>query len=293
MKRTICLFLSLLLLCAAPLALAEVTAFTYENNGRIIPAIYTAPDDVAADTPIVVMCHGHGGSKDENVGYVEIANALAAAGIASIRMDYPGCGESPEPFTSNTLTNMISDTMAGLASAKEIHGEGEYALGILGYSMGGRIATTIVGQEDNPFSALALLAGSTDKGDGLFNNGFFGDWEALYKTAKENGYVDFTTVFGQQQQLSKEFFEDLLVSSPMENNPFEGDLLVMHGTEDTIVGEDVYNATIAAFEGKVNSLTSVTFEGADHGYGFYSDQDALRKQVTDTIVTFFADMLLK
>ncbi len=291
-KRWICLSLAICLLCAAPLALAEAKTFLYESEDRMVPAVYTAPDAMSADTPIVVLCHGHGGSKDENVGFIEIADALAAAGIASIRMDYPGCGDSPEPFTANTLGNMIADTLAGLEEARELHGAGDYQVGVLGYSMGGRIAMTIAGNADNPFGAMALLAGSVDKGENLLTGGMFENWQDLYETAKADGYVDFTTVYGQQQQLSKEWFEDLLASDPMLNNSFVGDLLVIGGTEDTVVPAAVFDAAVAAFDGKVNSLVKTTIDGADHGYGFYSDDDALRKQVIDSIVNFFKDTLL-
>ena len=64
--------------------------------------------------PLVIMCHGHGGSKEEGGGFDDIAAALAEAGIASIRVDYPGCGESKEDFTLNTMTNMLDDTESAL-----------------------------------------------------------------------------------------------------------------------------------------------------------------------------------
>lgn len=61
-------------------------------------------------------------------------------------MDFPGCGESTEPFTENYLSNMISDSNADANN-----------LGIFGYSMGGRIALTIGEQKDNPYKVMGIL----------------------------------------------------------------------------------------------------------------------------------------
>ena len=59
--------------------------------------------------PLVIMAHGHGGSKDENGGYQNIAEELGKHGIATVRIDFAGCGESTESFQLNTLSNMIDD----------------------------------------------------------------------------------------------------------------------------------------------------------------------------------------
>ena len=84
--------------------------------------------------------HGHGGTKDENGGFTAIAETLAARGIATIRMDFPGSGASTEPFIQNNLTNMIADVAAARAYAIASAPIDTKAIGIFGYSMGGRVA---------------------------------------------------------------------------------------------------------------------------------------------------------
>ena len=62
--------------------------------------------------PLVLMAHGHGGTRDENGGFADIAETLAKHGMAVVRMDFPGCGASGESFQMNTLSNMIEDVDA-------------------------------------------------------------------------------------------------------------------------------------------------------------------------------------
>ena len=82
---------------------------TVESRGVAVPVTYVTP--VVSDgqqVPLVVMAHGHGGSRQEGGGYQMVAEAMARNGIASIRMDFPGCGDSSESFTNNNLSNMLT-----------------------------------------------------------------------------------------------------------------------------------------------------------------------------------------
>jgi alpha-beta hydrolase superfamily lysophospholipase len=45
-------------------------------------------------SPAAVLVHGFGSFRDELTGFVELAERLAEAGIASLRMDMRGCGRS-------------------------------------------------------------------------------------------------------------------------------------------------------------------------------------------------------
>ena len=77
-----------------------------------IPVTLTSPARVSKAIPLVVMLHGHGGDKDEAGGFSQVAERLAEAGVASVRMDFAGCGDSTESFRNNRLSTMLADARA-------------------------------------------------------------------------------------------------------------------------------------------------------------------------------------
>lgn len=277
---------------AASAALAEtVTEVTVMNGARAVPATVVVPDG-EGPFPAVVMNHGHGGGRQEGGGFGKLASALAEAGIMSIRMDFPGTGDSKEPFTEGTLTNMISDSNASLVFMLANFPADPNKLGILGYSMGGRIALTIAQSPGNPYKAVGLLAPSANPGKGLllfFAGGSEAEYERLYAEAStDKGYADYTTQYGQQQQLSKAWFDEMLASSPLDGiSAYKGAMLVVHGDKDTVITPEENQAVVAAYP----AASIVTVPEADHGYGFYSDQPEVTKLVQDSFATFFGENL--
>lgn len=295
MKKILSLVLSLtLILGLAAFAAAEGAGFTettgeVQNGDRAVPFTICLPEG-EGPFPLVVINHGHGGSREENGGFGGVAKALAAAGIASIRMDFPGCGESAEPFTENYLSNMISDSNACLAYALENYAVDADKLGIMGYSMGGRIAMTILAG-DHSYKAAALLAPSVDAGANMALNFTGGKdaYEALLAEANsDKGYADFTTIYGQVQQLSKAWFEEMQASEPLNTVTFTGPALVIYGDKDVVVPETVCLAAADALTAAGAAVEVIVVPEADHGYGFYSDQPDVTALVEGGISGFFA-----
>ena len=274
---------------AAVLA-ASVEDITIENDGRAVPTTVVVPDG-EGPFPVVVMNHGHGGGRQENGGFGKVAEALAKEGILTIRMDFPGSGDSKEPFTEGYLSNMISDSNASLDYVLENYPADPDRLGIFGYSMGGRIALTIAGSVDNPYRAVALLAPSGNPGEELMVPFLGGqaEYDRLYAEASgDNGYAEFLTQWGQTQQLSKTWFDELLVSKPLDAiSNFKGDMLIVYGDKDVVVPAEVNKAVAAAYP----AAKVVVVPEADHGYGFYSDQPDVSALVESSITEFFAESL--
>lgn len=259
---------------------------TVKNDGRDVVAIVTIPAG-EGKFPAVVMNHGHGGTKDENVGFVGVARALALKGIASIRMDFPGCGESTAPFTDENLTNRISDSNACMKYLVENYPVDADKLGILGYSMGGRTASLIMGEKNQPYKAAVLLAGAVGDGKALAEGmaGGADKYPAAYATAKTEGKFTITTQYGQVQDLSQKWFDDMVASKPLANaKSVTAPVLVMYGDKDTVVPADVNKLSVKAYA----NVTEVVVKDADHGYGFYSDQPDVTATVEGDISAFFA-----
>lgn len=279
-------------LAASAMARAEtVEDITVMNGARAVPATVVIPDG-EGPFPAVVMNHGHGGGRQEGGGFERLAKALADAGIMTIRMDFPGTGDSKAPFTDGSLSNMISDSNASLAYMLENYPADPDKLGILGYSMGGRLALTIAGSPDNPYKAVGLLAPSANPGKGLllfFAGGSEAEYERLYAEASsEKGYADYTTQYGQQQQLSLAWFDEMLASSPLEGiGAYQGPMLVVHGDKDVVITPAENEAVVAAYP----AASIVLVPDADHGYGFYSDQPEVSAAVESSFADFFAKNL--
>ena len=260
----------------------------YLSRGEEVPATVVIPEGEGS-FPLVVMAHGHGGSREENIGFSRIAKDLATQGIATIRMDFPGCGDSKEDFSVNNLSNMKEDVITGVTYALENYPINPEKVGILGYSMGGRIAIELIHEKSYPFAAMALLAPAVDT-DSLKN--VFGgreNFHFLKQTAveSEGGYAPFTTIYGQKQKLSVQWFEDLEkynCEELLENREGENHIatLVVSGVDDDVVPYYLARSVSDAFHAQI---ITTPYDG--HGYGFYSEDELILTLVSTGIVAFF------
>lgn len=258
----------------------SIEAFDVVVDGpsRQIPATLVLPAGTAP-YPLVVIMHGHGGSRQENGGFAGIAQALAEKGIASVRMDFAGCGDSTASFIENSITSMLEDAYAAAAWAVATQPLDSQRIGLLGYSMGGRLALVEASRGEFSYGAIALLAPATMS---------YSTQENIknYVTAYRTGVYE-QPWYGSSLQIGPKWFEDMFITDKvMTNLQPMGDALILHGTEDTVVPRD---SNLKAAEAL--GIELVDIPGADHGYGFYSDQPEVTALVEGTVSDFFAAYL--
>ncbi len=251
-------------------------------RGTMIPATLTMPVG-DAKYPLVAMLHGHGGSRTENGGFTAIANNLAQNGIAVIRMDFPGCGDSKESFTLNTLDNMVDDVVSSVMYVQSNFSVDAQKLGLFGYSMGGTLVQTMLNDNTLPgVDAVVLLAPAVENA-AIGMMGGKENWDKMYEVAKQNGFIEFKTVWGQTQLLSEKWFECLSREAPLSKaQKFDGPSLVIYGEDDGTVLPAVSKAEAAAIGAKVLDVT-----GDTHSYGFYSDRTDIKQAIVDATTATF------
>ncbi|MCW3466017.1 alpha/beta hydrolase family protein [Chitinophaga nivalis] len=114
--------------------------------------------------PAVVLISGSGGNdRDANIFthkvFLVLADYLTRAGIAVLRVDDRGIGESTGDFDSATNEDLAADAVAGVAylhTRKEINPK---AIGLIGHSLGGDIAP-IAANLSPDVNFIVLMAGS-------------------------------------------------------------------------------------------------------------------------------------
>lgn len=115
-------------------------SITIENEGDKIFAILHRPL-VKHKVPAVVICSGFAGNKcGKHRIFVTLAQKLAEQGIAVLRFDYRGSGDSEGDFNTITLSNQVSDTLAMFEYLSSQPFIDFSRLGILGRSLGGAVA---------------------------------------------------------------------------------------------------------------------------------------------------------
>lgn len=140
------------------------------NNGDVPLAGTLTITDAPLDEPIVVMVSGSGRQdRDETLmehkPFAVLADALARAGISSLRYDDRECGESGGVFNEATTADFASDAAAAV---KYLRDKGFTKVGIIGHSEGGTIAFMLAGAEtpdEGTPDFIISLAGMADRGD--------------------------------------------------------------------------------------------------------------------------------
>lgn len=108
--------------------------------------------------PIVVFSHGWGSSKASPRNTV-IARRLAERGLASLRFDYTGHGESGGSLDESTWRQQVADLAAALAYARERPEVS--AVGLAGASTGGLVALRVAAADER-LGALVLREPRTE-----------------------------------------------------------------------------------------------------------------------------------
>ncbi len=269
------------------------TEIQLASRGTHIPATVVVPVGKANQRfPLVVIHHGHGGGRNENGGLVRVADALAKAGIMSIRMDFAGAGDSQEPFTKLTYTTMLADSGAALQYAVRNLPVDKDRIGGFGYSEGSAVVAMQAGQPFSPYKAVALM-GPVAHPAAVFQRSMGEDqfW-AYYAEAQAHGYATVLTQWGQVQDTSLEWFDETLAANPVGDiEYFKGRALVLWGEAEATIPYGEVEAYMAATGGSAKSSQLVTIPGADHGYGFYSDQPEVDAMLHQALVDFFVKAL--
>ena len=293
----------ILLACLAAIALCMVAAVTLlqpntnPKNIEIpgtrgnIPATIQLPAKSARgeELPLVVLCHGFTGNRQGDGHFAPLAEDLAAHGIATVRLDFAGCGDSTEPYANYTLANMAADVDSVIGYMQATYGTGKTAL--VGHSMGGRLASLYPQLGQYPVTELALW--SPANGTGLQGLEFlsidnFAAVEELAARADAEGSVAAWGV-----ELSAAYIDGMRDSDPNAALQESGlPVLLTYSGNERILSDTTQTETKAAVESLPDGQVVLDpFVNGDHNYtsedpATNTQLDADLRQVTVDFLTY-------
>lgn len=148
------------------------------DHGKLA-AIMQVPDE-GTNYPMAIIMHGFSSSKDAKLLQL-IADDLEQVGIASIRFDFNGHGESDGRFQDMTVLNEIADAKAVYSYLKDEASNRSAIsfISLVGHSQGGVIASMLAGElakeeAEDSIKSVVLLAPAGNIQDGLIGGSFFG-----------------------------------------------------------------------------------------------------------------------
>jgi len=207
-------------------------AFT--NQGQQLIGILHVPDDLKSGkkVPGIAMFHGFTGQKSEaHRLFVYVATALCRAGYVVLRFDFRGSGDSDGEFEDMTVPEEVSDAVQALAFLSERESVNSEMMGVIGLSMGGRVAA-ILASKDRRVKFVVLYSAALTPLRQRFLEGL--DKGSLDRL--ENGEA---VMISNGWYLKKPFFETLDTPVPLEvMNMITAPILIVHGDADEVVPQE-------------------------------------------------------
>ena len=232
-------------------AFASAKKITIDGDHGKLSAVLQTPDD-RAEYPLVIIMHGFNSHK-----YMpflqQIADDLEKSGIASIRFDFNGHGESEDIFLNMTISNEVNDAKKVYEYAKNL--PEVTSVSVTGHSQGGVVAGLVAGEYGaKMIKSVVLIAPASVLREMAQKGEFFGT-----KFDPENipEYIELLNGL----RVGRAYLEDAKTLPIYEISAmYQGPVLIVHSKDDDLVpysnGEE-YNQIYKNSELK-------TLHGFDH-----------------------------
>jgi dienelactone hydrolase len=236
------------------------------NEGqKLIGVVHRPAGGAEAALPAVLILHGLVGSKDQpHQLYVKLAEALARAGMLSLRIDLRGRGDSEGETVDVTPDADLSDAAKALDYLAGHPAVDSTRLAVVGHSWGGTLAACLAGRD--PRVSCVVMWGSVPGG-------------------LRHWMPEFREIDGRQvaelwgNLLGRAFFEEWRTIHTLEELTKAGvPLLILCGTQDEEARGIEEAGQALARAGVPHEV--VTIDGADHVFMRYEwEREAIERTV--------------
>jgi len=120
----------------------------------LVPAVVHLPKQTPA--PVIVCCHGQLSYKDSSK-FVAIGEQLGNAGLAVVRFDFSGCGESQTAQSESLLSSRMRDLRSVLDYLQR-QSWANGITGLLGSSLGGYLSLLAAASDQYHIQAVVCWA---------------------------------------------------------------------------------------------------------------------------------------
>ena len=207
--------------------------------------------------PLVICCHGLTGTRfGSGYRFVQLARKLADLGIACLRFDFRGCGESEGRFEDVTLTSLQDDLLAACRVMREQSTCDVTRLAFVGSSFGAFTAAHVAGKIGK-IDALVFLAPVSHPGILIERGMTAAAWEHL----RQHGWIDH-----HGMPLGQGFVDQAMkADGPAALLRIAAPMLIFHSAGDREVPIEQGRAYETQRKSTGNPVSFVEIDSNDHG----------------------------
>jgi alpha-beta hydrolase superfamily lysophospholipase len=254
---------------------AEFAFVQWPNNGVMLRGSVHLP--ATRPAPWVIFSHGFTQHRiGPNFLYVNLSRHLASHGIASLRFDFSGAGESDGAFSAMTVASMQSDLLSAVAHVRASYSPAVCLL--LGHSLGACVAAQTAAAADA--AGLILLAPVA------FPMRHVPDFAHVIASGpNHNGFFELGP-----HEMSHSFLDDLRSADPLRSlaQAFRGAMLIFHGDADQRINPSESEAYVQCARDNGMAVEYHPLPNADHRFSTV----AARAQICAITATWIKERFL-
>ncbi|MFC4035483.1 alpha/beta hydrolase [Streptomyces polygonati] len=238
-------------------------------DGLRLAATLVTPRDRAKSA--VVLVHGGGVTREEGGFFARLADGLADAGVASLRFDLRGHGESEGRQEELTLATILNDIRVAVSYAREATTAQDITL--LAASFTGGVSVYYAAHRPSEITRLVLFNPQLNyKWRTIDSRPYWVDESITEEAAQElneSGGIRFTPTLRHGRPLLNEAF---WFPTQEAIGQVQAPTLIVHGDADTLVPVESSREAVPRFRAPVGL---VEVPGSQHGFAVHDDPQYL------------------